>query len=81
MRIHANINERTVRRKFTEPKHRKRPLKVIDHILPAFSLRIVPTISDRRQGPHDPADRQLAGRPFRMIGGIRYYRSKAGSLQ
>ena len=41
MRIHANINERTVRRKFTEPKHRKRPLTIIDHTLPAFSLRIV----------------------------------------
>ena len=41
MRIHANINERTVRRKFTEPKHRKRPLTIIDHSLPAFSLRIV----------------------------------------
>lgn len=41
MRIYANINERTVRRKFTEPKHRKRPLTIIDHALPAFSLRIV----------------------------------------
>ena len=41
MRIYANINERTVRRKFTEPKHRKRPLTIIDHSLPAFSLRIV----------------------------------------
>ena len=41
MRIHANINQRTVRRKFTEPKHRKRPLTIIDHSLPAFSLRIV----------------------------------------
>ena len=40
MRIHANINERTVRRKFTEPKHRKRPLTIIDHTLPAFSLKI-----------------------------------------
>ena len=41
MRIYANINERTVRRKFTEPKHRRRPLTIIDHTLPAFSLRIV----------------------------------------
>ncbi len=40
MRIHANINERTVRRKFTEPKHRGRPLTIIDHSLPAFSLKI-----------------------------------------
>ncbi len=40
MRIHANINERTVRRKFTEPKHHKRPLTIIDHALPAFSLKI-----------------------------------------
>ncbi|MCY4442118.1 MAG: hypothetical protein OXE53_18165 [Deltaproteobacteria bacterium] len=41
MRIHANINERTVRRNFLEPKHRKHPLTIIDHSLPAFSLRIV----------------------------------------
>ena len=41
MRIYANINERTVRRKFTDPKHRKRPLTIIDHALPAFSLQIV----------------------------------------
>ncbi|MXY39934.1 MAG: site-specific integrase [Rhodospirillaceae bacterium] len=40
MRIYANINERTVGRKFTEPKHRKRPLTIIDHTLPAFSLKI-----------------------------------------
>ena len=41
MRIYANINERAVRRKFTEPKHRKRPLTIIDHTLPGFSIRIV----------------------------------------
>ena len=41
MRIHANINERTVRRKFDDPEHRRRPLTIIDHSLPAFSLRIV----------------------------------------
>ena len=41
MRIYANLNERTVRRKFTDPKHRKRPLTIIDHALPAFSLQIV----------------------------------------
>ena len=41
MRIHANINERAVRRKFTEPKHRRRPLTIIDHTLAGFSLRIV----------------------------------------
>ena len=40
MRIYANINERTVRRKFTEPKHRKRPLTVIDHTPPAFGFEI-----------------------------------------
>ena len=40
MRIHANINERTVRRKFTEPKYRRRPLTIIDLTLPAFSLKI-----------------------------------------
>ena len=40
MRIYANINERTVRRRFEEPKHRKRPLIVIDHTLPAFGLKI-----------------------------------------
>ncbi len=41
MRIYANINDRAVRRKFTDPKHRKRPLTIVDHTLPAFSLRIV----------------------------------------
>ena len=40
MRVYANINERTVCRKFTEPKHRRRPLTIIDHALPAFSLKI-----------------------------------------
>jgi len=25
MRIYANVNERTLRRRFNEPKHRKRP--------------------------------------------------------
>ena len=40
MRIHANIGERTLRRKFTEPRHRQRPLMVIDHTLPAFGLKI-----------------------------------------
>lgn len=28
MRINANINERTLRRRFNEPKHRKRPLSL-----------------------------------------------------
>lgn len=40
MRLYANINERTVRRKFSEPKHRNQPLTIIDHSLPAFTLRI-----------------------------------------
>lgn len=40
MRIFANLSERTVNRKFTEPRHRKRPLIVLDHTLPAFGLRI-----------------------------------------
>ena len=40
MRIHANIGERTLRRTFTEPSHRQRPLVVIDHTLPAFGLKI-----------------------------------------
>ena len=40
MRIHANLNERTARRSFAEPRHRRRPLIVIDHTLPAFGLGI-----------------------------------------
>ena len=40
MRIHANINERTLSRRFREPRHRQRPLIVIDRTLPAFGLRI-----------------------------------------
>ena len=40
MRIHANITERTLRRKFTEPNRRQRPLIVIDHILPAFGFKV-----------------------------------------
>ena len=40
MRIHANINERTLRRRFREPKHRQRPLIVIDHTLPAFGFKV-----------------------------------------
>ena len=35
-----DINERTVNRKFQEPRHRKRPLLVLDHTLPAFGLKI-----------------------------------------
>ena len=40
MRIFANLNERTVNRKFTEPRHLQRPLIVLDHTLPAFGLKI-----------------------------------------
>ncbi len=40
MRIFANLNERTINRKFAEPRHRKRPLIVLDHTLPAFGLKI-----------------------------------------
>ena len=40
MRIYANITERTPRRRFNEPKHRQRPLIVIDHTLPAFGLKV-----------------------------------------
>ena len=40
MRIFANLNERTVNRKFTEPRHRRRPLIVLDHTLPPFGLKI-----------------------------------------
>ena len=40
MRIFANLNEKTVNRKFTEPRHRQRPLIVLDHTLPAFGLKI-----------------------------------------
>ena len=40
MRIFANLNERTVNRSFTDPRHRWRPLIVLDHTLPAFGLKI-----------------------------------------
>ena len=40
MRIYANITEKTLRRRFTEPKHRQRPLIVIDHALPAFGFKV-----------------------------------------
>lgn len=40
MRLYANINERTVRRKFAERRCRKRPLTIIDHTLPAFAYQI-----------------------------------------
>ena len=40
MRVFANLNDRTVNRKFTEPRHRKRPPIVLDYSLPAFGLKI-----------------------------------------
>ena len=40
MRIYATVNDRTARRSFRERKHRKRPLTVLDHTLPAFGFRI-----------------------------------------
>ena len=40
MRVYANINEHTLRRRFNGPRHRRRPLVVHDHTLPGFSLRI-----------------------------------------
>ena len=40
MRIYANINEYTLRRRFNGPRQRRRPLVVRDHTLPGFSLTI-----------------------------------------
>lgn len=40
MRVYANINEHTLRRRFNGPRHRRRPLVVRDHTLPGFSLQI-----------------------------------------
>ena len=40
MRVYANINEHTLRRRFKGPGHRRRPLVVHDHTLHGFSLRI-----------------------------------------
>ena len=40
MRIYATVNDRTARRRFREQKHRKRPLTVLDHTLPAFGFNI-----------------------------------------
>ena len=40
MRIFANVNDRTIKRKFADPQHRRRPLIVLDHTLPAFGLKI-----------------------------------------
>ncbi len=40
MRIYATVNDRTARRSFREQKHRKRPLTVLDHTLPAFGFNI-----------------------------------------
>ena len=40
MRVYANINEYTLRRRFKGPGHRRRPLVVRDHTLPGFSLTI-----------------------------------------
>jgi len=46
MRIYATVNDRTARRSFREQKHRKRPLTVLDHTLPAFGFTI--TAEDAR---------------------------------
>ncbi len=46
MRIHATVNDRTARRSFRERKHRKRPLTVLDHTLPAFGFTV--TADDTR---------------------------------
>ena len=40
MRIHATINERTVRRTFRERKIGRNALTVIDNDLPAFALKV-----------------------------------------
>jgi len=40
MRIYATVNDRTARRCFREQKHRKRPLTVLDHTLPAFGFTV-----------------------------------------
>ena len=40
MRVYANINEHTLRRRFKGPGYRRRPLVVHDHTLHGFSLRI-----------------------------------------
>ena len=40
MRIYATVNDRTARRSFREQKHRKRPLTVLDHTLPAFGFNV-----------------------------------------
>ena len=46
MRIYAAVNDRTARRSFRERKHRKRPLTVLDHTLPAFGFTV--TADDTR---------------------------------
>ena len=40
MRVFANLNDRTVNRRFTEPRYRRRPLIVLDHTLTGFGLKI-----------------------------------------
>ena len=40
MRIYANITDRTVRRRFREHKHRRRPLTVFDHTLRGFGFQV-----------------------------------------
>ena len=40
MRIHATINERTLRRTFREQNIGKRGLTVLDRDLPAFGLKV-----------------------------------------
>ncbi len=46
MRIHATLSDHTTRRRFRDPKHRKRPLIVFDHTEPGFGMRI--TADDTR---------------------------------
>ena len=40
MRIFATVNDRTVRRRFREQKHRQRPLFVFDHTLRGFGFKV-----------------------------------------
>ena len=40
MRIYATVNDRTVRRRFREQKHRQRPLLVFDHTLREFGFKV-----------------------------------------
>ncbi len=42
MRIHATINEQTLRRTFREHLNGKRTLTVLDNDLPGFALRVSP---------------------------------------